>query len=265
MESSLSVKYSDLVAETGLFLGYGRGADFGDTAWSTSQTANVESCVRSGVRQFYFPPPLDGTTYDWSFLKPTLTLDFLQGNQTVALPDDFGGLEGQITLSTADDSVSWPVDVTNEGKVRQYYTLAPNETGRPLRAAIQPLKGTGTARSSRSQLYLFPEADDDYVIRFQYYILPDCLDGSRPYAYGGAAHAETILESCLAIAEQRLDDTSSVHSEKFMERLAASIGLDRRNRPQTLGYNGDRSDGYLDSRYRRGLYESRVTFDGTQY
>ena len=264
MESTLSLKYSDLAGEVGLFLGFGRGADNGDTPWTTKQQAAIDSCVKSGLRNFYFPPPVEGSqsSYDWSFLKPTRSLPFASGVSTVALPDDFGGFEGPITISSTTASVPWDVPLVGEGSVRQKHAEQPAATGRPVMAAIQPLKGTTQGEGQRFQLALWPLADQAYTLQFAYYILADCLTGSRPYAYGGAAHVETILESCLAIAEQRLDDASSVHTMKFAERLLASISLDRRYKPQRLGQNLDRSD-WREMRSRH--CGNGVTLNGIEY
>ncbi len=120
--------------------------------------------------------------------------------------------------------------------------MQPERVGRPELAALQPLKGTGHNKGQRFQLYVWPTADADYGLSFTYYVNPDALTDSFPHHMGGMAHGETVLESCLAVAEQRLDDKSNVHSMKFRERLAASVSLDRRSKPQSLGYNRDRSD-----------------------
>jgi hypothetical protein len=263
-ESTLSLKLSDLAAEVGLFLGYGRGAEFADVAWSAHQAAAIESIVRSGLRQFYYPPPLDnsGSAYEWSFLKPVADLTLAAAGSVVTLPDDFGGFDGDVTVTT--DGAGWcPLQLVGEGLVRQRHAEASTSTGRPQMASVRPVKGTGPTRGQRFELYLWPAADGEYALRAAYYLIPEALTGARPYAYGGAPHVETILESCLAIAEQRLDDASSVHSEKFKERLAASVSHDRRLKPQLLGYNGDRSD-------RRGWYgrdhgEAAVRYNGTLY
>ncbi len=82
-------------------------------------------------------------------------------------------------------------------------------------------------------------------MRFQYYLLPDYLTTNYPYALGGMAHAETVLESCLAVMEERLDDITrgqGPHGIAFMGRLAASISMDRKSKAQTLGRNRDGSD-----------------------
>ncbi len=267
MESTLSLKYADLVGEVGLFLGYGRGEAFGDQKWTTSQKAAIDSCVKSGLRQFYFPPPLSqtGVSYDWSFLKPTVTASLASGLDAMALPDDFGGLEGEVTVLAAGSQVYAPVALTGEGMIRELYSADPTKTGRPERVAIRPLKGTSVGKGQRFDLFVFPTADQAYTLQFQYYILPDYLSDAFPHTYGGMAHAETILESCLSIAEQRLDDRATVHSMKFQERLAASISLDRRNKPQKLGYNRDLSDGMAYGDVRDQHWRSPITVNGVQY
>lgn len=238
MESTLSLQFNDLLGEVGINLGYGRGAAFGDPTWDTRQAASLDSIVRSGLRQFYYPP----IPYDWSFLRPAATAVFSQGNSTVRLPDDYGGLEGQITLSTTS-SQPWRIEWTNPGVIQQQYAMFSSRTGPPMLAAELPLKGTTGVSGQRFELLLFPLADQNYTLQFTYYVNPDYLSGAFPYAYGGSQHAETILESCLAIAEQRLDDIlDGPHSRKFQERLQASIAMDRKNKPQRLGYNADRSD-----------------------
>ena len=265
-EPTLSLTYFDFSGEVGLFLGWGRGADNGDQAWTTQKQAAINSIVASGQRQFYFPPPVQGvtdSTYEWSFLRPVVTLTLPDGQNSLVLPDDFGGFEGTITIA---ETGAFPqsVPLVNENAIRVRYSALPDATGWPQLAAERPLKGTTSTKGQKKDLFIWPVADRDYELSFAYYILPDRLTSAHPYAYGGAAHVETILESCLAIAEQRLDDAASVHTGKFMERLSASIGLDRRNKPQLMGYNGDRSD--YRHRGRRDLHGwgGVVTLDGVE-
>jgi hypothetical protein len=265
-ESTLSLAYTEVAAEVGSYLGFGRGTSYSDPAWSTQQKNMIDSCVKSGLRQFYFPPPIDGSgsTYDWSFLKPTVTMTLASGVNTLALPDDFGGFEGQITVLGSTNQVCWPIPLCNEGQIREAYSQYPVISGRPTMAAIQPLKGTTGSTGQRFQLFFFPSPDAAYTVQFQYYLLADFINGTISYAYGGMAHAETILESCLAIAEQRIDGSNTVHSGQFLQRLAASIGKDRQYKAQTLGYNADRSDGCWS--YRGwNHYQDTILIQGNQY
>lgn len=266
MESTLTLARRDLKSAVGFFLGWGRGPDFGGTAWSTDQDAEIEFCVQSGLRRFYFAEAPNGGFYEWSFLKPIATLLLPVNVNTIPLPDDYGGIEGPITCTVsgtaANASIWWPVMTTHEGAIRQQYATLPTSTGRPLYAAEQPLRNTTAQQGQRFQLYVFPLPDLTYQLQFAYSILPDALTASVPIPWGGAAHAETILEACLAVAEERLDDTKSVHAEAFARRLAASMAQDRRRKPQLLGYNADRSD-YID-RYSRDRALLPITVNGLQ-
>lgn len=244
-ESTLSLSRSQLKASVGFYLGYGRGEDFDEPAWPVAEDNAIEQCVTSGLRRFYFPIQPSGGFYDWNFLRPISTQLLDSGATTVALPDDFGGIEGTITIAPSGSetgSVWWPIQTTNEGIVRQLYATYPAATGRPLQAAVVPIKGVGLSQGQRYQLYLYPTADQQYQLQFSYTILPDALTGNNPLPYGGAMHAETILEACLSVAEERLDDNSGVHAQSFARLLAASMKQDSRTKPQTIGYNGDQSD-----------------------
>lgn len=270
MESTLSLSLDDLAGDVGVFLGHGRGAANGEQEWDDQQQANVTSCVKSGLRQFYFPPPLPNETasYDWSFLKPLAVLVLPEGARSLRLPDDFGGPEGQITvLGTTTAQTPWAVPLMGEGSVRQNYALTPSRTGRPLMAALVPLKATTKDRGQRYELLVYPEADADYSLQFPYYVNPDHLTAANPYPLGGMQHAETIREACLAAAESFLDDGASVHRMMFAQRLAASVHSDRRLKPQTLGYNRDRSD-QAHAGVREALHylnHGGITVNGVQY
>ena len=268
-ESTLSLNYNDLQAEVGSFLGWGMGntPPYTDQAWTTFQLNRIVSAVKSGLRNFFFPVPQQGApVYDWSFMRPVTTLTLSAGDATIPLPDDFGGFEGEITLLTSKGLLWHAIKLVNEGQVRERYTYSPNVTSRPQMAALQPLRGTTATQGTRWQLFVYPLPDMAYTLQFQYYVLSDFLDGAFPFPMGGMAHVETILESCLAVAEQRQDDTPGVHTANFQARLLASIAADRRHKAQSLGYNGDRSDVPV-----RGLrsgwwhYQDRISYMGNFY
>jgi hypothetical protein len=247
-------------------MGWGRGANvYGDTAWTNDQQFQIDGIVASGLRNFYYPSSVDGqpSSYDWSFLHPTATADFPVSAQSINLPDDFGGFEGQITLLTVTSTAQpWCIQWRNEGSIREMYACTPSMSGPPMFACQMAVKGTTGTAGQRFKLLVFPGADQDYTLQFQYYINPDYLSGAFPYAYGGAQHSETILESCLAVAEVRLDDAMSVHSAKFRERLQASVSVDRRNKPAKIGQNLDRSDWVYGQRINPHIWAGPATYNG---
>ena len=155
-----------------------------------------------------------------------------------------------VTIKNTTTQLTWVLRLGNESQLRQMYQVNPTGVGRPVAVAIVPVKGTGPTQGSRSQLYIYPITDQEYTFQLPYYINPDYLNGAFPFPYGGAQHAETIRSACLAAAEETLDDAPSVWRDRFAAQLQASINVDRRSKPQMVGYNGDNSDER--GRWRRG-------------
>ena len=255
--------------ELGVFAGWGRGANFGtppDPAWTSFQQQMIDSATKSGVRSFYYPDRLEGesSAWDWSFLHPTATLLLPQGVQQVVMPDDFGGFEGPVTL-VATATTAWPYEIkwTNEGNIRQMYTVSPTMTGLPRFVAPSAMKGVGPARSTQWLMLVYPQTDQEYTLQCQYYVNPDAITTGNPYSWGGPQHAETILESCKAALERSLDDSITTHAIRFKERLAASIDMDRKAKSQRTGYNRDRSDDYGGRGYNSHWFTPPSTYNGS--
>lgn len=264
-ESTLSIELTDLEAEVGQFLGWGRGLNFGETAWSTNKQKSIDDLVKSGLRSFYFPAPLpgDSSSYDWSFMRPTRQV-LLEAAATFAtLPDDFAGMEGMVRL-VSSGRAAIECKQTNEQKIRQFVFANPNQIGPPEWCAVESVRPSGMTKGTRSRLLVFPTADQAYTLEFQYYFSPDSLSVSFPYPHGGPTHAETIKAACLAKAELYQDNEPGPMAQNFIDRMKASVSLDRRNKGQAFGYNGDPS--YNRGGWRPGWrhYEqqSPITFDG---
>lgn len=238
-EPTLSMGYRDFADHVGKFLGWGPGNWSSATPWFTgTQTQDIDDCVRSGVRKFYYPDQ----PYDWSFMHPFVTVTLSQGTASVQLPDDVAGVEGQITLQAGTNQLMDPVDFVSAGKIKLLYSQLPGSLGKPTHAAVDYVKGTTALSGQRANLLVFPMADQPYALEFRAYVTPDAPTIANPYVYGGSQHTETIIEACLAVAEQRFDDKMAIHTQLFAERLKASVALDGRNKPQLFGYNGDQSD-----------------------
>lgn len=265
MESTLALKFSDYLSEAGFYLGYGRGASAGDRAWSDRTETQLNRIAASSLRWVYWPslPPPQGT-YEWSFMRPTATITIPANQTTVFLPADFGGFEGRLIVTAADQSQQWPVDTFDEIQLDYEYTRFPGMTGRPRMVAEKVLKGTQITKGTRKEMFVYPTPDQAYTFQFRYYVLPDALTSTHPYHYGGAQHAETFKAAIHAVAELELDDIAQgPRYQQFQSRLMASIGLDRRNKPQSFGKNLDRSDIYPNNWRRRNW--GQVAFNGIVY
>ncbi len=257
-ESSLSLGFADYRKRIGTHLGYGPTSG----NWTTAQSDEITDILNSGVRQFYYPPPIQGLAYhEWTFLKPTDTVPTVADTANYTMEDDFGGIDGSLTFATADNG--WKeIEIIGEGRIRVLQQNNPVSTGRPQYACIRPVATDG-ASGQRWQMTLWPTPDAVYTLTLVKDVLPSALSALNPYPYGGMAHSETILESCLAIAEQRYDDEEGIHARLFTKQLAASIERDRRaNAIEFFGYNGDRSDGMPRQSFDR---YTNVTYNGVQY
>ncbi len=259
-ESTLASDYSEISRRVGTFLGWGSGGRLGDRAWSAAEQQDVNDFVRSGIRMVH------NCGYDWSFTKPVTTLTLPSGANTLQLPDDFAGIEDKITLTASSSRISCAIPICNPGQIREKYVENPLTTGRPEIASVQPLKGTHGTQGQRQQLYWWPTTDQAYSVQFAYYLNVDFLTGAFPYPYGGAQHAETYVAAAKAAAELDRDDIlGGPQAQNFARLLEASKDIDRRNKAQTLGYNGDASN----NRGRPGMRHFRETggirVGGTQY
>ncbi|HOK67205.1 MAG TPA: hypothetical protein PK054_12635 [Anaerohalosphaeraceae bacterium] len=235
-ESSLSITFDELRIEVADYLGLGRDK----TKWGPDNSARIDSYIKSGLRQFYYPPAISANSspHTWSFLSPTASLQLVIGQAQIDLPDDFGHLVGS-KLYYNENYLGSSILVIGEGQLRQLLQTGIYD-GRPTRAAIRPKKMEYGNIGQRWELVFDRNPDDAYVLYYRYSILPSMLeDLNRVYPYGGMAHSSTILASCLAEADLRMNGNKGALWNTFLERLTASIEFDYKlGRVHYFGYNG---------------------------
>jgi len=220
--ATLGVDYGQLQRHVGRLLGLGRNP--GD--WDSNAREDVADIIRSGLRRFYWPPPLpapDGKpsppAYSWSFLTPNATLELKTGVDTYILPDNFGEmLDGNFIYISNQQAVA----KIDHMQIHQMQSQSA-ASGPPKYAGIEPVDD----RATRYQVMFYPTPDADYSLTYHFTIAPKDLSEESPFPLGGPVHAETIIEACLAAAEKTLDDAEGIHENKFLECLARSIQSDR--------------------------------------
>lgn len=221
---SLSIDYNGLVNAVARFLGY-------DAAHlTTAQTAEVDGIVQSGVRQFYWPPAVDGMpdSHEWSFMKILGSVEIEPGITEYNLPDGFGRIFGQLQWPAGMHRPSIPIVAFPDLRKVAYGMF-------PHFAAVESRNALGSkGQLKRLHLSSSPDVRAVLVFRADADTGPLSAD-ARPYPLGGAIHAECVLESCLAVAEQRSNDETGNHTAAFMRLLAASIRRDRESGAQVYG------------------------------
>lgn len=210
-----------------------RGYNPDVTTWTPEQFVDVNDIIRSGYRLFLQPRPLNGPPYEWSFLKPVFQLLLPSGVLDVDLPADFGFLIGDLYYHDPNISRIIPIQRVNDGMILKMRQRAVPVVSQPQYCAIVPNRAPGTTKGQRSILMLWPTPNMDYNVQGRYSLLPEALDISHPYPYGGGAHAETLIQACLAASEE-FNDTPGSAAQHYATCLASSIEYDRRVASQMI-------------------------------
>lgn len=258
-DQGLSLTLGELRREVARFLQFGREYEFlGD-----GQKADVDSCIRRGLRQFLTPPPTQGQneSHTWTWLRPLGSFATAASKASYDMPGNFGGIVGDMTYQSATDGAFRPVEVTSISALRARKQAETLSNGRPEIVALTP-KSLSSGEPEIPTLFeatFYPTPDKAYTIEFQYIAaMEDFTSRDDSFSLpGGQAHGETIIASCLAVGEALTTDRPGRYQALFMQRLASSVSADRRlYLPSNLGQNLDRSDGV----FRPRRTSSQVTY-----
>ena len=228
-ESTLSVTRLDLKQNLGEKLGVSRTI----ANWSATIIADVDRILAKGLRQFYFPslrtknPNAPFESHVWSFLIKRASVSLSNGTNLYDLPDGFTGfVDTELAFTTSKD---WSLRIVEMWRVLekiQAGTSMPTGITQPLLAAVEDKTFT-EATGQRWQMLVWPTPTGSLTVTGRYRSEPDLISDNAAYPMGNAIHAETILESCLAAAEEFQNDATTLHRERFQALLEASVAADR--------------------------------------
>lgn len=220
-ESTASVTRGDLKRHVLRFWGASR--TLGNI---TSENAtDLADIIAGAERQFYSPP----NGHQWSFLAGVLSISITNGTATYDLPDDYAGmLDQELALST---TASWAIKVKPLKLVLEqtqtYGTSMPSGISKPLMVAEKPKTFTAST-GQRWQAQFWPTPTGSAAVTGRYRVLPNVMSDDTYYPMGGQPHAQTLIEACLSLAEQMMNDEAGVHTQRFNELMAASVAMDLR-------------------------------------
>ena len=188
------------------------------------------------------------------------------------LPDEHAGFTSDISFSESDNSY-YSIERTSANRIlslRQQNLGQISPSARPLYAAEVPIRASDTrafrtsgnaVRGLRYELHVWPGPNGTFTMHATHNELQDTTS-MNDFPMGGMAHGETILASCLAAAELKVEDKKGIHWQTYMERLRASVHRDRvQFTPSKFGYNGDKSD----SRGQANRYYKPATYNSVEY
>ena len=239
-QSTLALSYDEIRQRVAKDYGY--RTTIAD--WTDQEIEDIEFSVRDGCDLFYTK-----SGHEWSFLEPFATITFLEGESEIELPWDFGFPIDQTIYF--DDNAGCVCELVNDGTILLARQNAGSTSGRPMQAAIVVDTKPGFNVGQRWKLIYWPEANEDLDAQIRYSILPAALAPIAPMPYGGAAHAGTLMQACLAAKERRDGNPQGPHNQTYAVMLEASKQYDRRVKPRVL-----RGKGQL----RRGRVSNIVTY-----
>jgi len=254
-ESTLSIERTALMLEIGAFLGYGVVSG----SWTSEQSAEITRYLDAGLRQYYYPPAAEGIEpgYEWSFLKPTTTLDTVADQGENDLPDLCGRILTDFFYE--EDVYTRSIVLVSEARL-QSYLMQSTDSANPRYAAVRHKDSTGST-GQRQEVLWWPIPDDAYTLTYQYEFYAGALTSGLSYPHGGMKHSELIKESCLAVAELLANDEKGAHSEMFFSLLKTSIAQDRKNGARYFGHMGGQ-DSDVVSRHQLQGSNYEITYKG---
>lgn len=299
--SSLQLGFDDIRIEVADYLGYLRT----ESKWTPTEKARLESIIRSGLLQVYYPQQVDvALVHKWSWMRPQMEVATVARYSTGTIAVVAGvvtlsgstfpswAADGELTVNgvaysvasrdsdtqiTLDDtsvtatagatySLGKPVYVmestfdgqfdgplhygagvyaesdcltqTSDAQLRSERQRN-NTTGKPWYFAMRPAAYDPTV-GQRWEITFWPTPDAAYSMFGRYRVKPTMMDSTNKYPMGGIAMSGVFLQSCLAIAEQRLNGQAGMMTQQFIGALQAAIADDAASySPDYLGTNQD--------------------------
>lgn len=169
---------------------------------------------------------------------------------TYDLPDDYGRISGDFSYAPQEYlSGVRQVAVSEILAMRS----ASAQVGDPQFFATRFKSATPAAVGSRQEVLFFPEPDVAQTLYYEYEAYSGKLTDALPYPLGGMQMAEVYVESCLALAESRIEDAHGVHVAEFSALMLDAIARDKKKGAKIFGQMGHKSDNGETPEFRRGM------------
>ena len=182
------------------------------------------------------------------------------------LPDNFNRLIGDLHYA-ANEFISGIVLVSIGAleEMRVHGDFGRALSNAPQFCAIRYKSSDGTT-GQRQEILFWPEPDIYFPLTYSYEAYAGQLTDTLAYPLGGMHLSELYTESCLAVAEQRINNQPGVHTQAYEMLLQDAIARDKKRGARFFGQMGGGED--RDGRtFRRGIERAadgahQVTYNG---
>lgn len=231
----LGVDFFELQREVGKMFNYNPNP----FTWGHAETQKVRQTIRRGYRLYLYPEALDDKvrSYEWSWMRPTMTFTTAANEKYYLLPDDFERVHGDIHYTSGSQSGYKSLRHIPLGSIHELNSQS-TFTSHPSFFATRPVGSDGQGWQ-RQELVLDPTPNGAFQLTYEYLATQRELSETHPYPLGGEAQAELLLTSCLAMAEFDLTRKRGDIHNHYRTLLVSAIAADMQRTPRYLGYNGD--------------------------
>ena len=225
--------------------------------WEAGAVEFYHDIINRGAMRVYFMDDLsDGFSHKWKFLRVRFTIQTTSGKQDYQLPDDCGGIVGNLAFDSSDSGYSTIYKSAPE-EILKWRSINTNVSSYPERFA-EEFTDDGGLTSQGRRLMLWPSPDASYTLNGEMDVTPvEMNEDTRPFGYGGRPLVETLLASMMAIVSPELD-------ELYRRRLRAAVQYDESHAlPEFLGKNLNGRKGWMRAREDGRFTEfNPVTYSG---
>ncbi|KKN51291.1 hypothetical protein LCGC14_0623990 [marine sediment metagenome] len=212
---------------------YTKVADYlGTDITDATDLAAVKDIVYRGYMKFLMPvSPKDEEIYIWSWLRQPWKMTFEPNKWEYPLPKDFDRFFRKIEYDGVADGNQMQ-QVSERSIMRNRSNL--EFTSYPYSYAIRTAK-FDKAVGSVKEMIVYPTPVNRSVVNSTYVMTPDKPETTTDYFIGGPVESETILQCCLAVAENQEDEKIGVETKKAVDLIQALIRKDKGEAPDTVG------------------------------
>lgn len=119
-------------------------------------------------------------------------------------------------------------------EIDSFLAMNDNPTGYAMSVGIKPYIDQGKWRQQVWYAVPYPLPDTQHVLTFKARTTTIAESDDNPFILGAVQHADTIIASCLAAAELRVEGAAGGQTADFGDRLMASVSLDRQLNAQDV-------------------------------
>lgn len=119
----------------------------------------------------------------------------------------------------------------------------------PMYAAIRS-KSSDRTTGQRQEIIFWPRPSTSFTLYYAFEAYSGPLSDTYPYPLGGMYLAELFTESCLAVAEQRINNEVGLHTQAYQTLLIDAVERDRKRGAKFYGRMGQPRRVYRE--FRRG-------------